>query len=180
MEGVVPSPSRELETNMSSSPETPVLVGDRFKVELGEKGWFVATILERRPLRKVLKQMKGKNADTLEPTDYEYYVHYDHFDSRCDEWVDLDRIDSRISYPTLTSQEEEDDDDDDTNVGDGKKRKKKRKSLEQLRFDDRRLDVVFSKKKGKGVDAAASAAASAAAVASAGGGIEKGRARFGA
>ncbi len=88
-----------------SQEETPVYLGDRFKVHQ-KRGWFVATIKEKRPLKKALKSLKGKKADNLSPLDYEYYVHYDFFDSRCDEWVDLDRIDTRVAYPPNDSPEE--------------------------------------------------------------------------
>lgn len=120
-------------------------VGDRFKVQQGERGWFVATVKDRRPLRKVLKAMKGRKAsENLDPTDYEYYVHYDHFDSRCDEWVDLDRIDSRIHFPPLSQNTQEDDGEN------GDKKKKKRKSLDALRLDERKLDVVSGSRRGSG------------------------------
>ena len=82
--------------------DTPVEAGNRFKVERdGGMGWFLATILERRPLKKVLKS-KGADVDLAElnGTDFEYYVNYDGMDSRC-EWVVLDRIDTRIPFPLL-------------------------------------------------------------------------------
>ena len=120
-----------------SQMETPVFPGDRFKVQQ-KRGWFVATIKERRPLKKVLKSLKGRKVDSLGPLDYEYYVHYDFFDSRCDEWVDLDHIDTRIAYPPNDSPEEYSQE-----FEDGKK-KRKRKSLDALRVDEKKLDVVSS------------------------------------
>lgn len=92
--------------------ENPVEVGDRFKIQRGDK-WFPSTILDKRLLKyyrkqekrggDVLSPMKGT---VLSPTTYkkgpqyhEYYVHYDYHDNRYDEWVDLDRIDSRIALP---------------------------------------------------------------------------------
>lgn len=124
-----------------ASKETPVYAGDRFKVQQGDRGWFVATIKDRRPLRKVLKAMKGKkSSEQLDPTDYEYYVHYDHFDSRCDEWVDLDRIDSRIAYSPMSQ------DDDSEETG-----RKKRKSVNSLRYDERKLDVISGSRRGSGI-----------------------------
>ena len=68
-------------------------------------------------------------------------MHYDHFDSRCDEWVDLDRIDSRIAYSPMSQ------DDDSEETG-----RKKRKSVNSLRYDERKLDVISGSRRGSGIE----------------------------
>ena len=62
----------------------------------------------------------------------EYYVNYDGMDSRCDEWVVLDRIDTRIPYPRLPNNTAE--------------KSKKRKSVDELRVHENLLDVAPTKR----------------------------------
>ncbi len=120
--------------SLKQRSDSPVEPGCRFKVERdGDMGWFLATIMERRPLKKVRKS-KGANVDLgeLNGTDFEYYVNYDGMDSRCDEWVVLDRIDTRIPYPKLSSNPVE--------------KSKKRRTVDELRVNENLLDVAPTKR----------------------------------
>jgi histone acetyltransferase MYST1 len=56
-------------------------IGDHFLVQRGDKTWHPAEIIEVRS-----NQQDGSQIS-------EYYVHYDGFNRRLDEWVDKDRVD---------------------------------------------------------------------------------------
>ena len=74
--------------------------GNRFKVE--RDGEVSSLRFWSAGLEEGAEE-QGADVDLAElnGTDFEYYVNYDGMDSRCDEWVVLDRIDTRIPFPLL-------------------------------------------------------------------------------
>jgi len=92
--GKAPAPKKK---KKEEPPEYPVEVGDRFKVQREEK-WFLADVVDKRLLRASRKALEAEEVEPSQigPVDYEYYVHFDDTDTRLDEWVDIDRIDSRF------------------------------------------------------------------------------------
>ncbi|KAL4239362.1 K(lysine) acetyltransferase [Mactra antiquata] len=62
----------------SDDLDEPLEIGDHYLVRRNDKTWHAAEIIQTRP-----KETSG----------HEYYVHYEGFNRRLDEWVDLDRFD---------------------------------------------------------------------------------------
>ena len=56
-------------------------IGDHFLVQRSDNSWHSAEIIQIRPN----EQPGGGNSS------FEYYVHYEGFNRRLDEWIELDR-----------------------------------------------------------------------------------------
>lgn len=56
--------------------------------------WYLAKIIECRPTEKTLSNPIA----TRDKSSYEYYIHYEEFDRRMDEWLTIDKIAPTTSY----------------------------------------------------------------------------------
>jgi len=84
---------------MSRKGERSVEVGDRYYISsdrLRGQGEQVGEVMERR----VVAAKRELPANELNPSDYEYYVHYVDFDRRLDEWLPYNKINA--SNPLLS------------------------------------------------------------------------------
>lgn len=94
-----------MEEAVTSQPQPLALVPPLRNIEVGERFYVTwrngdiqaGEIIEKRRIKKsTSKQLDilGDNIDEiLSLEDYEYYIHFPHFDRRLDEWVTIDRID---------------------------------------------------------------------------------------
>ncbi len=91
---------KNVKKNAQKPFEPPVEIGDVFKVQMNESiGWIHAEILDKRLLKKFRKELEAGTLKqtSIGPEHHEYFVHYLNHDIRLDEWVDIDRVDSRFN-----------------------------------------------------------------------------------
>ncbi len=103
--------------------EFPIEPGDVFNVQMNieQNIWKPTAIVHKRLLKKYFKELNLGliHSNHIGPQHHEYFVHYLNYDSRLDEWVDINRIDSRFNLKGQIiglSQSELYDSDDNMNV----------------------------------------------------------------
>lgn len=74
-----------------------ISVGSRYSVAWRDGKPYPGEIVDTRPSKKASSKSSSKSSDvsSLKPNELEYYVHFPGFDRRLDEWVTLDRIDTK-------------------------------------------------------------------------------------
>jgi histone acetyltransferase MYST1 len=85
-------------------------VGSRFSVRWRDGKAHPGEIVDKRPIKGLQAKggssssSKGDKGDvsSMKPNELEYYIHFPGFDRRLDEWVTLDRIDTKAG-PLMTS-----------------------------------------------------------------------------
>jgi histone acetyltransferase MYST1 len=79
-----------------------VEIGERYLVTWRNGQKQPGEIIEKRPMKKALKDRDGESdngSSEMGSADYEYYIHFPTFDRRMDEWVTIDRIDLKSVVP---------------------------------------------------------------------------------
>ncbi|UYV82838.1 KAT8 [Cordylochernes scorpioides] len=71
---------KEMKDRTSTEQQTPITIGERYKVKRSDDTWHFAKVIQSR-------------ISEQDPSRIEYYVHYEGYNKRLDEWVDIDKVD---------------------------------------------------------------------------------------
>jgi hypothetical protein len=93
---------RDTKRNKETEQEK-VEIGDIFKVSIKDSIWVPAQIVDKRLLRKYQKELIANEIkpSAIGPDHHEYFVHYLNYDRRMDEWVGIERVDTRFELTKL-------------------------------------------------------------------------------